>query len=43
VGRFDPLSVVVGGRVIAGPEGAIGDPSDAVSMDWLDELYRGRS
>jgi len=43
--RLDPLSIVVGGRVIVGPgkrppTNASVTPS---SMDWLDELYRGRS
>jgi len=43
--RLDPLSIVVGGRVIVGagrrpPTNASATPS---SMDWLDELYRGRS
>jgi Heparinase II/III-like protein/Heparinase II/III N-terminus len=43
--RLDPLSIAVGGRVIVGhgkrlPTNTSAAPS---SMDWLDELYRGRS
>ncbi len=43
--RLDPLSIVVGGRVIVGPGKR--PPTNASvassSMDWLDELSRGRS